>query len=213
LSIKKGIKTRILFTTGGGAPQVPQFNPGLGLGYAAFGGGGMPHGLPGQMAYPPNHPSFNHHLYGSYPPPPGLYYHQGGNGGGQVGGGAHHHPMYHPQMPPHHGAPMYGGQALLQTVVSTDSQTDVNNNTNQVAPSAVASAAATVPVEAKKWARWSDQEDQMLRSAVERSGDNNWDYISKHVFGGSRSDKQCKNRWKKVCLLCRVFCVVWVVKK
>jgi len=200
-----------------GAPQPPQFNPaGLGLGYAAaFGGGGM-HGLPGQMAYPPNHPSFNHHLYGSYPPPPGLYYPQGGNGGQIGGGGAHHHPaMYHhPQMPPHHGAPMYGGQALLQSVVSTDSQTDVNNNnTNQVAPTAVASAAATVPVEAKKWARWSDQEDQMLRSAVEQSGDNNWDCISKHVFGGSRSDKQCKNRWKKVCLLCRVFCVVWVVKK
>ena len=192
-----------------GAPQPPQFNPaGLGLGYAAFGGGGMP-GLPGQMAYPPNHhPSFNHHLYGSYHPPPGLYYPQGGNGGGQVGGGAHQYPMYHPQMPPHHGAPMYGGQALLQTVVSTDSQTDVHNpnNTNQVAPTAMASAASTVPVEAKKWARWSDLEDQMLRSAVEQSGDNNWDYISKHVFGGSRSDKQCKNRWKKVCLFvsCRV---------
>ena len=183
-----------------GGAQPPQFNPaGLGLGYATFGGGGMP-GLPGQMAYPPNHhPSFNHHLYGSYPPPPGLY----GNGGGQVGGGgAHQYPMYHPQMPPHHGAPMYGGQALLQTVVSTDSQTDVNNNhANQVA--------STVPVEAKKWARWSDLEDQMLRSAVEQSGDNNWDYISKHVFGGSRSDKQCKNRWKKVCLcvsFCRVGC-------
>ena len=138
-------------------------------------------------------------MYGSYNPP-GLY----GNGGQVVGGGAHHHPMYHPQMPPQ-GAPMYG-QALLQSVVSTDSQTDVNNNnTNQVAPAAVASSAAsTVPVEAKKWARWSDHEDQMLRSAVFQSGDNNWDYISKHVFGGSRSDKQCKNRWKKVCLLCVV---------
>ena len=49
----------------------------------------------------------------------------------------------------------------------------------------------------------------MLRSAVFQSGDNNWDYISKHVFGGSRSDKQCKNRWKKVCLLCPcLLCVV-----
>ena len=49
----------------------------------------------------------------------------------------------------------------------------------------------------------------MLRSAVFQSGDNNWDYISKHVFGGSRSDKQWKNRWKKVCLLCPcLLCVV-----
>lgn len=83
----------------------PQFNPGLGLGYAP--------GLPGQM--PLLVPSFNHHMYGSYPWK--AIHHSGGVGG------AHH--MYYPQTSAPdttHRASMCG-QAILQTV-STDSQTD-----------------------------------------------------------------------------------------
>ena len=89
----------------------PQFNPGLGLGYAP--------GLPGQM--PLLVPSFNHHMYGSYYPPPGMSIHRSGGVGGA-------YPMYHPQTSVPgvaHRTPMYS-QAILQTV-STDSQADANN--------------------------------------------------------------------------------------
>ena len=89
----------------------PQFNPGLGLGYAP--------GLPGHM--PLLVPSFNHHMYGSYYPPPGMSIHRSGGVGGA-------YPMYHPQTSVPgvaHRTPMYS-QAILQTV-STDSQADANN--------------------------------------------------------------------------------------
>jgi len=97
----------------------PPFNPGLGLGYSSS-------GLLHPMAYPSNqyHPSFNHHMYGSYP---WKAIHRSGGVSGA-------YPMYHPQTSSAgvaHSTPMYG-QAIIQSV-STDSSTDANNNNaNQV---------------------------------------------------------------------------------
>jgi hypothetical protein len=51
--------------------------------------------------------------------------------------------------------------------------------------------------EPKKWVRWSEQEDLHLRRAVIALGENNFKTISERVFHGTRSEVQCKNRWKK----------------
>lgn len=51
----------------------------------------------------------------------------------------------------------------------------------------------------KKWIRWSQEEDELLKIAV--SAENsppNWRLISLKYFHGERSHIQCKNRWKKV---------------
>lgn len=50
----------------------------------------------------------------------------------------------------------------------------------------------------KKWVRWSEQEDQYLRRAVHTLGENSFKMISEKVFHGTRTEVQCKNRWKKV---------------
>ena len=50
----------------------------------------------------------------------------------------------------------------------------------------------------KKWVRWSEKEDQYLRRAVGLVGENNFRIISERFFHGTRSEIQCKNRWKKV---------------
>jgi hypothetical protein len=85
--------------------------------------------------------------------------------------------------------------AVLQ-VVSADSQAE---NSMQVAH------ASLVPFEnvaqlqqPKKWVRWGEHEDQILTRAVDQWGENNFRYISEQIFHGSRSEVQCKNRWKKV---------------
>lgn len=58
---------------------------------------------------------------------------------------------------------------------------------------------AAIPLqEPKKWVRWSEQEDQHLRRAVQAFGEHNFKLISERVFHGARSEVQCKNRWKKV---------------
>jgi len=50
----------------------------------------------------------------------------------------------------------------------------------------------------KKWVRWSEDEDRILGQAVEQYGENNFRHISEQVFQGTRTEQQCKNRWKKV---------------
>ena len=52
--------------------------------------------------------------------------------------------------------------------------------------------------DAKKWVRWSLEEDHQLRGAVfTENSPPNWKLISKKYFGGERNEIQCKNRWKK----------------
>ena len=161
----------------------PQYHPGLGgYNYNNY-HGGLPPGLP-QLSPPPG-------LGLQMPmslPPPGSH-----NGMPSLSPSMfHHYPQ--PQMAAvaRASVPMaqYYGQQYLTQVVSTDQ-------------SEVAAAVPTSVVQggtkqqSKRWVRWSDHEDQILRLAVERSGDNNWKIISDNVFNGSRSESQCKNRWKK----------------
>ena len=82
-------------------------------------------------------------------------------------------------------------------VVSTDSQNDHGGKvTTQMAMVPVGSV---VPLQdPKKWVRWSDHEDLILRKSVEQFGENNYRLISERVFHGTRTEVQCKNRWKKV---------------
>ena len=100
----------------------------------------------------------------------------------------------------------------IYQVVSSDSQGD---NINVAAPAPIAPmivhngmllssgvAGMAIPLQKpKKWVRWSEQEDQHLRRAVRTLGENNFKMISERVFHGTRSEVQCKNRWKKVRLL------------
>ena len=52
----------------------------------------------------------------------------------------------------------------------------------------------------KKFQRWTEDEDELLREAVNKSGQApyDWKRISRKYFRGIRSSVQCKNRWTKV---------------
>jgi hypothetical protein len=52
----------------------------------------------------------------------------------------------------------------------------------------------------KKFQRWSDDEDDLLRAAIraEGKGPNNWKRISNKYLHSKRSAMQCKSRWTKV---------------
>ena len=127
------------------------------------------------------------------------------------GGFAHHHPSQ--LMHPMRNIVNHNGQ--IYQAMSTDSQGD---HQNMPAPAMAAPAPlqmqvpppmlvnsmmlqpgmSSVPLqEPKKWVRWSEQEDQHLRRAVQAFGEHNFKLISERVFHGSRSEVQCKNRWKK----------------
>ncbi|KAL7537386.1 hypothetical protein ACHAXR_012221 [Thalassiosira sp. AJA248-18] len=88
--------------------------------------------------------------------------------------------------------------AVLQ-VVSTDSQMEnggtATTTTHQLAMVPFGNVVALQ--EPKKWVRWSEQEDLVLRRSVEQWGENNFRHISEQVFHGTRTEVQCKNRWKK----------------
>ena len=91
-------------------------------------------------------------------------------------------------------------QPVLQ-VVSTDSQADDHGNGMAAGRGVRMLPMGNVMVpmqQPKKWVRWSDHEDQVLGRAVEQYGENNFRHISEQIFHGSRTEVQCKNRWKKV---------------
>ena len=46
--------------------------------------------------------------------------------------------------------------------------------------------------------RWTKDEDEKLRQAVQEMGGKNWKKISEMAFSGVRSDVQCLHRWQKV---------------
>jgi hypothetical protein len=86
----------------------------------------------------------------------------------------------------------------VMQVVSTDSQADEGNGT-AARVRMVSMGNVVIPLQQpKKWVRWSDHEDQVLSRAVEQYGENNFRHISEQIFHGSRTEVQCKNRWKKV---------------
>ena len=96
--------------------------------------------------------------------------------------------------------------AVMQ-VVSSDSASDtitdvaaagrhVNHPRTQVAM--VPAGNAVQLQKPKKWVRWSEQEDTLLRRAVYQWGEGAFGDISEQIFRGSRTETQCKNRWKTV---------------
>ena len=52
----------------------------------------------------------------------------------------------------------------------------------------------------KKWARWTIEEDELLKFAVSLEGLQNWKVIGDKYFMGTKKAVQCKNRWRKVSL-------------
>ena len=46
--------------------------------------------------------------------------------------------------------------------------------------------------------RWTKEEDERLRQAVEAVGAKNWKRISMEFFFDKRTDVQCLHRWQKV---------------
>lgn len=58
----------------------------------------------------------------------------------------------------------------------------------------------------RQFQHWTEEEDDLLKnaSALEGGPPHNWKKISREYFLGSRTDTQCKGRWKKVrsCLVC-----------
>jgi len=55
----------------------------------------------------------------------------------------------------------------------------------------------TVLQKPKMWARWSNDEDELLRKAVQKHGDHDFNLISEQIFHGSRTETQCRNRWQR----------------
>ena len=49
----------------------------------------------------------------------------------------------------------------------------------------------------KMWVRWSADEDELLRRAVQKHGDHDFNLISEQIFHGSRTETQCRNRWQR----------------
>eukprot|EP00934_Nitzschia_sp_Nitz4_P001239 Nitzschia sp. Nitz4//scaffold156_size52432//45393//46640//NITZ4_006832-RA/size52432-processed-gene-0.55-mRNA-1//-1//CDS//3329537430//1239//frame0 len=76
-------------------------------------------------------------------------------------------------------------------------------NPSSFIPSATIPPASTLPLPRatpnRKFQRWSEQEDELLRQAVEMeaNGPCNWSKISSKYFSGERSGLQCKSRWNK----------------
>ena len=60
--------------------------------------------------------------------------------------------------------------------------------------------APPAPSQHRKFLRWTEDEDDLLREAVSKSGPApyNWKSISRKYFRGIRTSVQCKNRWLKV---------------
>jgi hypothetical protein len=63
-----------------------------------------------------------------------------------------------------------------------------------------ATTAPTATTSTRKFQRWTEEEDDILKYAVSREGPppHNWKRIAKKHFSNSRSSHQCKSRWTKV---------------
>lgn len=67
------------------------------------------------------------------------------------------------------------------------------------APEAASSNPSVDEIQRRKFQRWSDSEDEILRLAMEAQGNQkpNWRYVSNNFFSGTRTPAQCKGRWSK----------------
>ena len=130
-----------------------------------------PHHMKGP--YPPSMPPPPHHM--SYPPP-------------------HHH--YHPHMamhpPPMHHRPPPPRAEQKKKPKPTNSAAKPKPATSTPSGSSTPNS-----FPAKKQAiKWSKQEDDTLKQAVEEHGAKSWKLISARLPG--RSEVQCLHRWQKV---------------
>ena len=57
---------------------------------------------------------------------------------------------------------------------------------------------SAAPAKKPSGVRWTKDEDERLRQAVQKMGANNWKTISQTYFPGRRTDMQCLHRWQKV---------------
>ena len=49
----------------------------------------------------------------------------------------------------------------------------------------------------KKWVRWTDMEDMVLKAAVKKYGEDQMDFISRRIFYNTRDTSQVRQRWRK----------------
>ena len=204
-----------LSTNGAGHPMQMGYHPGTSPGFHSMGHANY---------YMYGYPSFamaNHHLTnngGGVGHTPGAHSNNGHeiHGGQQISGMT---PLAFAAMPANipfaRGLPGQEGNnfhhpAVLQ-VVSADSLMENSSRPAQVSVVQYGNAASLQ--QPKKWVRWSDHEDQMLSRAVDQWGENNFRYISEQIFHGTRTEVQCKNRWKKVISLQRAILRVYIRKR
>lgn len=136
------------------------------------------------------------HMKAPYPsmaPPPHMAY-------------PHHPHMYQHHMPMHHYAaqppPLQNQQKKKGCTKPTNMLKPANKpiqpmvQTPGVAPMNLSTPNSGSFASKKQVIKWSKQEDETLKQAVEEHGAKNWKLISTHLPG--RSEVQCLHRWQKV---------------
>jgi Myb-like DNA-binding domain len=167
------------------------------------------HMMPHMMTMPPHgrtgkgpHMTMQHPQHMHYPPPPyGMAL-------------AHHMP--HHAMAPHPHAPPYPTHAQMVAAQQGANQNSSGNRLNKPKKMSIGSSSnKSTPVSGghgdenngvssngvsssskKTGIKWTKQEDEALRTAVEEHGAKNWKLISQRL--PQRSEVQCLHRWQKV---------------
>ncbi len=92
------------------------------------------------------------------------------------------------------------GQEMIRNVVSYDQPGRTNNDTVSML-SRIVDNPVNPPDSAleqpKKWIRWTEMEDLVLKTAVKKYGDEKMGLISRRIFYNTRDTNQCRQRWRK----------------
>ena len=92
------------------------------------------------------------------------------------------------------------GQEMIRNVVSYEGQARPNNDTVSML-SRIVENPVNPPDSAleqpKKWIRWTEMEDLVLKTAVKKYGDDKMGLISRRIFYNTRDTNQCRQRWRK----------------
>ena len=156
---------------------------------------------PSHMAAHPHHPHHSHHPHMAYAPHPHYY--------------ATHNGAYpgYPPMAPHghdnsksNSGSSNNNTTTAATQVAPDSSTSSSNKDGSATDNGATKAprqGLTLGTGAppgsfgkKMIVKWSKQEDDALRLAVDEIGAKNWKQIAARIHG--RSEVQCLHRWQKV---------------
>jgi len=101
------------------------------------------------------------------------------------------------QTPAKNGKKQTSSPSIASSIAAASSSSSSDSTSPPLATTPSSATGSSTNAHLKR-AKWSAEEDELLRASVAQHGGKNWKKIAYTAFGQSKTDVQCLHRWQKV---------------